>query len=245
MIRTFKVLSLLLSYPTEAIREAAPEFRGVIESEALVPVRFRAPLFALIDEIAERDLYDLQERYVLLFDRTRSLSLHLFEHVHGESRDRGQAMVDLMALYESHGLAIGAKELPDYLPLFLEFLATCQMLEARSLLAQPLHVVTALRERLQKRKSVYTAAFRALEVLADGKAEAEPLAALLNEPEDDPNDLEALDRIWEEEVVTFGPGNNAAGMIAPGGACPATRATLARMDQPRVQTNAEKGTSHG
>jgi nitrate reductase molybdenum cofactor assembly chaperone NarJ/NarW len=245
MIRTFKVLSLLMSYPTEAIQEAAPEFRGVVESEALVPVRVRGPLFALIDELAERDLYDLQERYVLLFDRTRSLSLHLFEHVHGESRDRGQAMVDLMALYESHGLVIGAKELPDYLPLFLEFLATCRMLEARSLLAQPLHVVAALRERLQKRKSVYTAAFRALEVLADGKAEAEPLAALLSEPEDDPNDLEALDRVWEEEVVTFGPANSAAGMVAPGGSCPATRATLARMDQPRAQTNAEKGTSHG
>ncbi|MEJ2459788.1 MAG: hypothetical protein P8Y58_17260 [Novosphingobium sp.] len=50
---------------------------------------------ALIDDLVTRDLYDAQERYVLLFDRTRKLSLHLFEHVHGESRDRGQAMVDL------------------------------------------------------------------------------------------------------------------------------------------------------
>ena len=69
------------------------------------------------------DLYDLQERYVLLFDRTRSLSLHLFEHVHGESRDRGQAMVDLKALYERHGLHMSSSELPDHLPLFLEFLS--------------------------------------------------------------------------------------------------------------------------
>ena len=166
MIRTFKVLSLLLSYPTEEIRAAASGFHDVIESEGLVPARFRKGLHDVIDEVAARDLYDLQERYILLFDRTRSLSLHLFEHVHGESRDRGQAMVDLMALYESHGLYIGAKELPDYLPLFLEFLATQPLPEARSLLAQPLHVVTALGERLRKRKSVYAAVFRALEALA-------------------------------------------------------------------------------
>jgi nitrate reductase delta subunit len=253
MIRTFKVLSLLLSYPTEAIQEAAPECHGVIEAEGLVPPRFRPPLYALIDELGQGDLYDLQERYILLFDRTRSLSLHLFEHVHGESRDRGQAMVDLMALYESHGLVIDARELPDYLPLFLEFLATRPMAEARSLLAQPLHVVTALGERLRRRKSVYAAVFRALEAVADGKAESESLAALLDEPEDDPNDLEALDKIWEEEAVTFGPGDAAsgtaggmtAGMIAPGGGCPAARASLARMDQPLAQPTAEKGTSHG
>ena len=77
----------------------------------------------LLDELATGDLYDLQERYVLLFDRTRSLSLHLFEHVHGESRDRGQAMVDLKALYERHGLLMSSSELPDHLPLFLEFLS--------------------------------------------------------------------------------------------------------------------------
>ena len=74
--------------------------------------------------MATGDLYDLQERYVLLFDRTRSLSLHLFEHVHGESRDRGQAMVDLKTIYENGGLEIAATELPDFVPLFLEFLST-------------------------------------------------------------------------------------------------------------------------
>jgi nitrate reductase delta subunit len=253
MIRTFKIFSLLLSYPTEVVRVAAPEFRGVLESEGLVPARFRPPLYALIEELETGDLYDLQERYILLFDRTRSLSLHLFEHVHGESRDRGQAMVDLMALYESHGLHIDARELPDYLPLFLEFLATRPLAEAQSLLGQPLHVVTALGERLRRRKSAYAAVFRALEALADGKAEPESLAALLDEPEDDPNDLEALDKIWEEEAVTFGPGDAASGMngatnggmTAPGGGCPAARASLARMDPPPARPTAEKGTSHG
>ena len=122
MIRTFKILSLLLSYPTEEFQAAASELTAVLDQEALLPARMRPRLAALIDELATRDLYDLQERYIHLFDRTRSLSLHLFEHVHGESRDRGQAMIDLMELYEKAGLQIDAKELPDYLPLFLEFL---------------------------------------------------------------------------------------------------------------------------
>lgn len=210
MIRTFKVLSLLLSYPTEAIREAAPEFRGVIESEALVPVRFRAPLFALIDEIAERDLYDLQERYVLLFDRTRSLSLHLFEHVHGESRDRGQAMLDLAALYEKHGFRVAANELPDYLPMFLEFLSLLPANEAKEMLEEPAHILAALEARLNKRKSIYASVFRALKGLSRGKFSAAQLAELVA-GDDAPDDLAALDAEWEETAVTFGPGDPTAG----------------------------------
>lgn len=90
----------------------------------------------MIEELASQDLYELQARYVDLFDRSRALSLHLFEHVHGESRDRGQAMVDLKALYESHGLEITASELPDFLPLFLEYLSLRPLEEAKALLGK-------------------------------------------------------------------------------------------------------------
>ena len=229
MIATFKVLSALLSYPSEEIVAAAPDLKKVIEQENLVPPRLQKKLGGLIDELGG-DLFDLQERYVMLFDRTRSLSLHIFEHVHGESRDRGQAMVDLMELYERHGLQIDAKELPDYLPLFLEFLSTLEIDEARGLLAEPLHILSALKQRHRKRQSAYTIVFAALEALARGKAKAADVAILLSEPEDDPDDLEALDRIWEEEAVSFGPG--AAGTVAPDGSCPAARDLLARMDTP-------------
>ena len=124
MIRTLKVLSLLLAYPTEEIRAAAPSFAPVLDEEGLLPEGRRGALRRLAAQLGERGLYDLEERYVLLFDRTRSLSLHLFEHVHGESRDRGQAMVELKDLYAANGLEMPANELPDYLPLFLEFLST-------------------------------------------------------------------------------------------------------------------------
>jgi nitrate reductase delta subunit len=133
--------------------------------------------------------------------------------VHGESRDRGQAMVDLMGMYEADGFELDAKELPDYLPMFLEYLSMKPEQEARELLGQTGHIITALKERLRKRKSVYLNAFIALEAMAKGKPDADLLKQLLAQPEDDPLDLEALDEIWEEEVVTFGgnTGENACG----------------------------------
>ncbi|MEZ5936262.1 MAG: nitrate reductase molybdenum cofactor assembly chaperone [Alphaproteobacteria bacterium] len=238
MADSFKVLSVLLTYPTAESVAAAPAMHRLIEADALVPGRLRRPLLDLIDELASRDLFDLQERYVLLFDRTRSLSLHLFEHIHGESRDRGQAMVDFMALYERHGLTIEAKELPDYIPLFLEFLSTLPAGEARALLAEPLHILSALRERHDKRGSAYAIVFRTLEAIAEGKVLPGDATDLLSAPDDDPNDLEALDRVWEEEAVTFGPGS--AGTVAPGGTCPAARQVLARMD-PAANPTAPRG----
>jgi len=209
MARSFKVLSLLLTYPTAELQEAAPEMAGVLESEGLLPARQRSALAGLIEELATRDLYDLQERYVILFDRTRSLSLHLFEHVHGESRDRGQALVDLQQLYDSNGLVVAANELPDFLPLFLEYLSTRPVDEACELLGEPLHILTVLEERLNKRKSVYAFALRALLTLARGGADAKKLAELRAVEDDDPADLEALDRAWAEEPITFGPGEEA------------------------------------
>jgi nitrate reductase delta subunit len=158
-----------------------------------------------LEEIAAGDLYDLQERYVLLFDRTRSLSLHLFEHVHGESRDRGQAMVDLKALYERHGLTMSANELPDHLPLFLEFLSQITEAEAQELLEETAHVLEAIRLRLKKRKVAYSSVFSCAQALAKARPQPEILAALMGEPDEDPNDLAALDAAWEEEEVTFGP----------------------------------------
>src|SRR4249919_4343118 len=130
MAKTFKALSLLLSYPSSELQQAVGELRAAIEAEALVPAAVRRQLDDLLNDIAGGDLYDLQERYVLLFDRTRSLSLHLFEHVHGESRDRGQAMIDLKAQYDQHGLSISAAELPDFMPLFLEYLSMLSLAEA-------------------------------------------------------------------------------------------------------------------
>jgi nitrate reductase delta subunit len=181
-----------------------------LDREARLPHRNRDRLDRLLEEMASGDLYDLQERYVLLFDRTRSLSLHLFEHVHGESRDRGQAMVDLKQLYERHGLFMSSSELPDHLPLFLEFLSAIPEAEACELLEETSHVLEAIRQRLKKRKSAYSSVFSCAQALAEAKPQTDVVAALMGEPDEDPNDLAALDAAWEEEEVTFGPAAAAA-----------------------------------
>lgn len=208
MTNSFKALSALLSYPTEDLKNAAGDIRRTLAEEALAPKWALDRLNRLIDEIERQDLYELQERYVFLFDRTRSLSLHLFEHVHGESRDRGQAMVDLRALYEDAGLDPDMRELPDFLPMFLEYLSTRPMEEALPLLAEPIAVIAALRERLSKRKSSYASALRALEAIAGGEPAAKALDELRKAPDDDPNDFAALDALWEEMPVTFGPNSD-------------------------------------
>ena len=205
-MKTIKVLSTLLTYPSEGLIAAAADCKAVLAKEALLPPKYLAAVNALIDDIAGRDLLDSQERYILLFDRTRSLSLHLFEHVHGESRDRGQAMVDLIKVYEDGGFTPTVSELPDFLPLFLEYASTRKPADALELIGQPGHVLAALSERLAKRCSLYQSVFAALVMLSNAKLDAAALDALRQEPDPEPDDLEALDAAWEDEEVTFGPG---------------------------------------
>lgn len=203
MAKTFKALSLILSYPTAEIQAAVPDIIAVIEREGLIKQPLLRGVRDFAHDLMTGDIYDLQERYILLFDRTRSLSLHLFEHVHGEGRDRGQALVDLKALYEQNGLDIETSELPDFLPLFLEFLSLLPDMEARDLLGQPAHILSALEKRLRERDSIYAALFDALLSLANtDNAQATELVEV---GDDNPNDLMALDREWQEEAVTFGP----------------------------------------
>lgn len=225
-MKSLKVISLLLSYPTEVLQTEAPGLKIALEQEGLLKRRDLKPLLAFIDELAEDQLMDIQERYVHLFDRTRSCSLHLFEHVHGESRDRGQAMVDLLEIYETHGLKIKASELPDYLPMFLEFLSTLPAGEAIALLSEPLSIIGAIRARLENRESPYAIVFNALEHIAGAKVDQAKIETILQEnPDDDPDDFVAIDAAWEEKEVRFGPD-------APGGDCPKISNILEQMKIP-------------
>lgn len=203
-MQTLKALSALLAYPNRALADAVPAIREAIAAEGVLPAQARADLEPLLQRLETTDLYDLEEAYVLLFDRSRALSLNIFEHVHGESRDRGQAMVELKRLYEDSGLVLDTTELPDYVPLFLEYCSLQPEAEARSLLAEPAHVFTALAERLRRRESPYAGVFEALVALAAKGPEASAFEALVEVEETEPDDLAALDRVWEEEEIRFG-----------------------------------------
>ncbi len=219
----FRLLALLLDYPRAELREESLGLHALIRTCEL-PEALRDGLAALLNELCQGDLLDVQARYDGLFERGRSVSLLLFEHVHGESRDRGQAMVDLLDRYTGAGLQIDVPELPDYLPLYLEYLSLLPFAAASEGLAEVAHILGLLALRLEERGSAYAAIFEALLELG---GERPDLGALRRDQAQEQRDdsLEAIDRAWEETPVSF---------TDPAGGCPSSsgRRPTASTEQP-------------
>jgi nitrate reductase delta subunit len=194
----FKAFSALLSYPSEDMRQALPEIADIIRTTPLVQAQQRGDLLDLIDQLSRGDLLAAEESYVDLFDRGRALSLHLFEHLHGESRDRGEAMVELKQLYEKAGFELSARELPDYLPVVLEYLSCRDLAEAREMLTDCAHILTTIGRSLVARRSHYAAVLQALIVIA-GES---PIEVAKVPPVKER--IETLDRDWAEEPAFGG-----------------------------------------
>lgn len=189
-MKHYRILSALLFYPEREWLGYVPELRAALAATPL-PVALVAPLQALFDYLQQENLITLQQNYVATFDRNPSHSLHLFEHIHGESRDRGQAMVDLMEEYKRHGLEMTGDDLPDYVPRFLEFLSQLEEQQAAVLLGDAIHVLAHIGRKLRGNESPYAGLFEALELLSPVAAEE------LSEPPV---------RDMDEALETFGPG---------------------------------------
>lgn len=211
-----KAIAALLTYPSAEMLGAIDELRAAVAAEKRITRDDRRALDRLMDELAAADLLDAQEAYVELFDRGRATSLHLFEHVHGDSRDRGQAMVDLKSVYARAGLEMIANELPDYLPAVLEYLSTRPLDEVREMLVDCAHILRSVGEALARRRSAYAAIFGALLALAGEKGLAPPAPAARVETED----RKALDEEWVEQPVLFGLGCGDARSGVQGGQQP-------------------------
>lgn len=191
--QSLRVLARLLSYPDLALRENLAAMRDALRGErALLQPRL-VELDALIDSLARAPALDAEADYVQLFDRGRATSLHLFEHVHGDSRDRGPAMIDLAQTYEKAGLFLAEGEMPDFLPVVLEFTSTQPPLVARAFLAEMAHIFNAIFAALQQRDSAYASVLGALLELAGEKAQ--PVQVAAEEP---------IDEVWKEPVVFDG-----------------------------------------
>lgn len=195
----FKALAGLLTYPETQLIDALPEISALIEEEPTLNKADKIALSELVRELSKSDLLTSQERYVELFDRGRATSLHLFEHVHGESRDRGSAMVDLHNMYRKAGLALRANELPDFLPVVLEYLSLRPDAEVHDMLGDCAHILKKIGEALLDRDSGYSAVFAALLALAD-----EPGLTPTNQRRP-VTEEKSLDEEWAEEPVVFGP----------------------------------------
>jgi nitrate reductase delta subunit len=190
---TLRVLARLLSYPNAALKSDLADMQSALHAEQALDKNRLKEIDALISHLAHGDPLDIEGEFVELFDRGHSTSLHLFEHVHGDSRDRGPAMVDLTQTYEKAGLFLAPEELPDYLPVVLEFVSTQPPKEAKAFLAEMAHIFNAIFSALQQRETAYASVLGALIELSGEKAQAVKVAA-----------DEALDATWEEPEVFGG-----------------------------------------
>jgi nitrate reductase molybdenum cofactor assembly chaperone NarJ/NarW len=200
---TLRVLAHLLSYPDATLREHMEEMRAALVQERALGAERLTELSALINRLSLTPGLETEAAYVEMFDRGRGTALHLFEHVHGDSRDRGAAMVDLLQTYEAAGLYLAPGELPDHLTVVLEYASTQPPAQARQFLREMAHILQAIFSALLRRQSPYASALAAVLDLAGEKAEA---VKLPDEP--------ALDDSWEEPAV-FG-GCSTQGQAKPG-----------------------------
>jgi nitrate reductase molybdenum cofactor assembly chaperone NarJ/NarW len=192
-VLSLRVLARLLSYPDAELRIHLSAMRDALHTERALTAGRLAELDVLMDTVSNADPLDTEAAYVQLFDQGRATSLHVFEHVHGDSRDRGPAMIDLAQTYDKAGLFLAPGELPDYLPVVLEFVSTQPPREARAFLAEMAHILNAIFSALQQRQSAYASVIGALLELAGEKAQAVKLAA------EDP-----LDESWVEPAAFDG-----------------------------------------
>lgn len=196
---TLRALAALLGYPSAELQAHLGEIRSALASDGVLPIEARERLEPLLTHLEHADLLDAQAAYSDLFDRSRSLSLYLFEHVYGESRERGQAMVTLGQMYQEHGFVMTTSELPDFLPVFLEFVSCLPAHEARQKLSEPAHVLAALHQRLTERESLYAGVFFALLAAVDARPDPHAIAELRAQAGED----KSLDEEWEEAPVDF------------------------------------------
>jgi nitrate reductase delta subunit len=190
---TLRTLAALLAYPDAAMRAFLPQMGAVLHDDAALSAQRLAELDALVAHLQRGPALAVEAAYVDLFDCGRATSLHLFEHVHGDSRERGPAMIDLAQTYEKAGLYLGEGQLPDYLPVVLEFVSTQPPLEAMAFLGEMAHIFNAIFGALRQRATPYASILGALLELADEKALATP-----------PAQEAPLDEAWAEPLAFDG-----------------------------------------
>lgn len=204
---TLRALARLVGYPDAELRAQMPDLIDALRLEQTLPAARVRELEALCRQVCALEPYEAEARYVDTFDRGRQTSLHLFEHVHGDSRDRGPALIDLQQTYERAGLFFDAPELPDHLAVVLEFASTQPPAIAQEFLGEMAHILNALFTALLERGNPYASVIAAVLEAAGQRAQAVPLAP---EP--------GLDDTWAEPAAF--DGCSTRGQNRPGEAQP-------------------------
>ncbi len=211
MIKTYKILSLLLSYPGAELQDFLPEAITLLQSEAVLPPEKISEVKTFVSHFRNMDLTDWQAEYVQLFDYSRSASLHLFEHIKGDSKDRGQAMVDMLEFYRENGWQLSPGELPDYIPAFLEFLSVQEPSTAAGLLADPIHIINRIYLALKEKSNPYQHLLSAVISMSEKQPDQKETDLIIKKEK--PLDLDAE---YEEAPIEFGANHSNCQTPPPG-----------------------------
>lgn len=203
LAQPLKALARVLDYPSPALQQHADELIEVLQAPLELSSAERSAVADFVKELGDMDLLEAQSRYVETFDRGRKVSLYVFEHVYGESRDRGPAMIELKNAYAEHDLDIDTRELPDFLPVFLEFCAQLPDAAARDWLVETTHILQRISVRLTERDNGYANAFSVLLRLLGADPAPEALTDMAGKEKRDDTPA-AIDEVWMETPVTFG-----------------------------------------
>ena len=198
IVKTYKIFSSLLVYPSKEVKDNVDLFFSILKDDKLLPDFILSSLSVFFSYFKETDLIVLQENYVSMFDRKKDLSLYLFEHIHGDSKERGMAMVDLKNLYRSSDLDLDVNgELPDYIPVFLEYLSTLSVEKSSILLGEIINILVIIRKRLELYESLYYLIFSSLEYLSNVKPDNDLIKAVFSNKKIYLN----IDKEWEDPKV--------------------------------------------
>ncbi len=172
-MQIYKLMSVLLEYPDQELIDNLPEIPEKLAQCVDIDDAELIALCEFIDHLAGRTLTELQQDYVQTFDMTAEHSLHLTHHLFGDDKNRGPALIDLGELYKDYGVEVMGNELPDYLPLILEFAAYLDDSEATVFLSDANKVLKVLADNLKKAGSPYAELLSIIE----GRATLTRLAA--------------------------------------------------------------------
>jgi len=198
MIKSYKILSLLLSYPNAELQEFLPQAITELQNESLLHPDKLKEIAQFVSHFGKTELIDWQAEYVQLFDYSRSASLHIFEHIKGDAKDRGQAMVDLLEFYNDKGWNLSANELPDYLPALLEFLSLGEIPDAAEILTEPVHVINRIYLVLKEKENPYKHLLSAVISLSAKQPDGKATALLIQNEISTDTDAE-----YEEKPIDF------------------------------------------
>jgi len=195
---TYKILGVLIQYPSQALISVLSECKEALQSEALLSKDVLKEVCHLIKHLQQTELLSLEENYVSLFDFKSSLSLHLLEHTYGDSRDRGQALLDIVSYYEKSGLYLQPGSMPDYMPVFLEHLSFLPTIKASQVLSCHINTIALLEQRLKEHDSAYTAVFSALKSLSASKEDEKYVQNAMNKYTRESENSKTVDEKWQE-----------------------------------------------